>query len=160
MTGQTDLTIDVVCTGNICRSPMGAVILRRKFDDAGLAHVTVTSSGIADYHVGNRADERALLELTDAGYDGSAHRARQVDQDTLDADLIIAMATRHRDELLELGADPDKIRLLRDFDPASGEDESVADPYYGGPEEFTRTREQIEAATDGIVDWARQRLGD
>lgn len=158
MTGPAELTIDFVCTGNICRSPMAAVILRQKLDDAGLPQVAVSSSGIADYHVGHRADERALRELLDAGYDGSAHRARLVDTDTLDADLIVAMATHHRSELLARGADPDRIRLLRDFDPTSEPGSSVADPYYGGPAEFTRTRQEIEAAADGIVDWARGRL--
>lgn len=158
MTGRSNFIIDFVCTGNICRSPMGAVILRQKLDQAGLTDVTVASSGIENYHVGGRADERALAELTQAGYDGSAHRARQVDTDTFSADLIIAMATRHRRELIDRGADPARVVLLRDFDPAAGPDASVEDPYYGGPEGFTTTRQQIEAAAPGIVDWVRARI--
>lgn len=159
MTGRTDLTIDFVCTGNICRSPMAAVIVGQKLVDAGLTGVTVTSSGTTDWHSGKPADSRALAELDAHGYDGSQHRARQIDVDTMSADLIVALATKHRSELIARGADENKVRLLRDFDPAAGPDSSVEDPYYGGAEEFVETREQIEAAADGIVSWARDQLG-
>lgn len=156
MTGQPSFHIDFVCTGNICRSPMAEYIVRDKLSEAGLDDVRVTSSGIGNWHVGLGADERALSELRNFGYNGDAHRARQVDNTTLEADLIVALATRHRSELVALGADPDKIHLLRDFDPAAAENESVADPYYGGPEGFTTTRKQIEAAANGIVEFVKK----
>ena len=50
------------------------------------------------------------------------------------------------------------MRLIRSFDPAAPESAGVADPYYGGPAGFTTTREQIEAAADGIVAWVRDRV--
>ena len=50
------------------------------------------------------------------------------------------------------------MRLIRSFDPAAPEGAGVADPYYGGPAGFTTTREQIEAAADGIVAWVRDRV--
>lgn len=160
MTGQANLHIDFVCTGNICRSPMAAVIVKQKLVDAGLPEVTVTSSGTTDWHTGKPADERALHELDAYGYDGTQHRARQIDPDTMSADLIVALATNHRSELIARGAIEGKVRLLRDFDPAAEPDSSVADPYYGGAEGFVETREQIEAAADGIVEWAKEQLGN
>ena len=57
------------------------------------------------------------------------------------------------------GVPEDKVRLLRSFDPqADADDLGVADPYYGGPEGFAVTREQIEAAADGIIAWVRAAL--
>lgn len=149
------LAIEFVCLGNICRSPMAEVIVRAALADAGLSNVTVTSSGIGSWHVGQPADKRALAELAAHGYDGSACRAESISQRTFDADLIVALDTSHRSELIVRGADESKVHLLRDFDPQAPADSSVADPYYGGPDGFALTREQIEAAAPGIVAWAR-----
>lgn len=154
------LHIDFVCTGNICRSPMAEVIVRSKLDDAGLGDaVRVSSSGIGDWHVGHKADERARRELADHGYDGEAHRAQQFGYEQEQADLIVALDTNHVSELVVRGVPEDKVRLLRSFDPAAPEGAGVADPYYGGPEGFTVVREQIEAAADGIIRWVRDQLG-
>ncbi|MBZ8178456.1 protein tyrosine phosphatase [Corynebacterium sp. 3HC-13] len=153
---QRPLHIDVVCTGNICRSPMGEVIIRHFIEDAGLSKAaTVTSCGLGGWHVGDSADERALRELSLHGYDGSQHRASQFGQFDADADLLIAMDTGHVSRLIASGVPESKIRLLRSFDPDSPEQSSVEDPYYGGAEGFSITRQQIEAAVPGILDWIR-----
>lgn len=153
------LHIDFVCTGNICRSPMAEYIIRDHIARAGLSDsVRVTSSGIGGWHVGNQADPRALAELEAAGYDGSAHKAKQFGATQIDADLIIALDTNHVSELIARGVPESRIRLLRSFDPASPAGAGVEDPYYGGAAGFTQTREQIEAAANGIVQWVRAQL--
>lgn len=161
MAGTPKVHIDFVCTGNICRSPMAEAIMRAKLAEAGLSDVaSVTSCGIEDYHVGQHADRRALDELKAHGYDGSSLRASQVSPFDLAADLLVPMTTQHRSQLIVQGADPEKVMLLRDFDPNSAPNSSVADPYYGGPEGFAATRKQIEAASDGIIDWVRAQVDD
>ena len=53
----------------------------------------------------------------------------------------------------------DRVRLLRSFDPtADPADLDLSDPYYGGTEDFTVTREQIEKSMPGLVVWAVDRL--
>lgn len=153
------LHIEFVCTGNICRSPMAEVIVRAKLKEAGLGgSAVVTSSGTGGWHVGSRADERAVYELAENGYDGSRHRAQQFGQAQQDADLIVALEQRHISELVARGVPEEKIRLLRSFDPQAPEGAGVEDPYYGGQAGFRTTREQIEAAADGIIDWVRARV--
>ena len=155
------LHIDFVCTGNICRSPMAEVIVRDKLAEAGFGEdaVQVTSSGIGNWHVGHQADHRALAELAAHGYNGESHRAQQFGAEQFDADLIVALDHNHVSELVARGVPEDKVRLLRSFDPAAKADDlGVADPYYGGPEGFVVTREQIEAAADGIIAWVRAAL--
>ncbi|WP_018297152.1 low molecular weight protein-tyrosine-phosphatase [Corynebacterium lubricantis] len=150
------LHIDFVCTGNICRSPMAEVIVRDALAQESLDDdVRLTSSGIGSWHVGKPADERALAELSQNGYNGSQHRAEQFGGDRYEADLIVALAPNHVSELIARGVPEDRIRLLRSFDPASPEGAGVDDPYYGGPEGFSETRTQIESATPGIIEWVR-----
>src|SRR5215510_704899 len=85
--------ICVVCLGNICRSPMAEVLIKSELGRAGLAdRVSVESAGTGDWHLGEPMDRRARAELARRGYDGSAHRARQISADWLDRfDLLIAM---------------------------------------------------------------------
>ena len=74
--------------------PMAEVIVRSKLEDAGLGDaVRVSSSGIGDWHVGHKADERARRELANHGYDGEAHRAQQFGYEQEQADLIVALDT-------------------------------------------------------------------
>lgn len=153
------LHVTFVCTGNICRSPMGDIILNKVLADEGIAaEVLVDSCGIGGWHVGQRADKRAIAELERAGYDASGHRASQIDEKREEADLLIAMDSGHLRELTRLGVPANRIRLLRSFDPEAGGDLDVEDPYYGSAQDFTIARTQIEKAMPGIVDWILREL--
>lgn len=150
----------VVCSGNICRSPMAEHMLRRAFADAGLsAGVTVSSAGTGGWHVGAPASSGTVRILAEAGYP-SEHAARQVTRQMLDdTDLVLAADRGHLTELAELGAHPGTVALLRAFDPdATGED--VPDPYGLPDAAFRRVFEIIIAATPGIVDEVRRRLAE
>lgn len=164
----TAYRVMTVCTGNICRSPMAEVVLRDRFEAAGLGDaVVVDSSGVSDED-GNPVDRRARAVLAEHGYPtGDGHRARRVTRDDVGSrDLILAMTTRHAQVLRSLAgsaqADP-TIRMYRSFDPAAdGAPEhqlDVADPWYGGPEDFEVCLTEIEAAADGVVDFVRAELG-
>ncbi|MFT3900402.1 MAG: low molecular weight protein-tyrosine-phosphatase [Gordonia sp. (in: high G+C Gram-positive bacteria)] len=153
------LVICVVCTGNICRSPMGQNILRAALEQAELAdRVEVISAGTSGWHVGQPADNRARTELLAHGYPDD-HVAAQLGPTHFDADLILAMDGDHVRSLQRkrLG---DRVRLLRSFDPASDPDDDVPDPYYGTQGDFGETRELIEAAVPGILAWVREQLAD
>ncbi|WP_318241423.1 low molecular weight protein-tyrosine-phosphatase [Cellulomonas avistercoris] len=161
-----------VCTGNICRSPMAEIVLRRRLADAGLADVVeVDSTGISDEEDGNPVDWRARSVLRRHGYPtGEGHRARQVrPEHLLERDLVLPMTATHARSLRRLaGGDPaatSRIRMYRSFDPAApaepGQPESVLDvddPWYGPEEGFETTLAEVEAAADGIVAHVRQAL--
>ncbi|WP_074390753.1 low molecular weight protein-tyrosine-phosphatase [Hoyosella altamirensis] len=149
--------ITFVCTGNICRSPMAERIVADVIEREGLAdHVRVSSAGTGGWHVGDPADHRTVATLRRHGY-STTHRAEQVNGDHLSADLIVALDRGHAKELRKRGADPDRLRLLRSFEPdAEGED--VADPYYGDMSDFEEVRQQIEAALPGLVAWIRENM--
>ncbi|WP_454728215.1 low molecular weight protein-tyrosine-phosphatase [Cellulosimicrobium protaetiae] len=157
-----------VCTGNICRSPMAEVVLRDRFEAAGLGdRVVVDSTGISDEERGNPIDRRARSVLAEHGYVvDRTHRARQVRAGDLAArDLVLAMTSQHARALRRLDA-AGPVRMYRSFDPAAprvapGEPEHVldiADPWYGGQQDFEDCLAEVEAAADGIVDFVRAQL--
>lgn len=91
-------SILVVCTGNVCRSPIaeGMVrsILLTRFGDAA---PSVSSAGTAGW-VGSAADPSSIAASAERGIDVSAHRARQLRADDVrSAELVLAMASEHRD---------------------------------------------------------------
>lgn len=147
-----------VCSGNICRSPSGALVLAERLRRAGLdGAVRVTSAGIGPWHIGEPIDERAGAALARHGYPVE-HVAVQVGAEHLDADLFLAMDAGHEKALRRLVADPSRVRLLRSFDPAATGDLDVPDPYYGGPEGFDEVLAMVEAAMPGLLAWVRERL--
>lgn len=155
--------IEMVCTGNICRSPMAEVILRALLErgDAsgseGFGGVSVTSSGTGGWHVGDGADPRTVAALARHGYDGSAHVASQFDARTFSGlDLVLAADSGHVRELRRLARRPEdaaKVRLLREFDPAAvaAGTLEVDDPWYGGTADFERCLAEVEAACRGVI---------
>lgn len=155
------MRVEVVCTGNICRSPMGEIILRAMLDTAGLTHVEVGSSGIGGWHVGEGADPRTIAVLRRHGYDGSAHVASQFDPREFGAmDLVLAADRGHLRSVRRLARRPqdaDKVRLLREFDPAAAASGAleVDDPWYGGSADFERCLREVEAACRGLVQHLR-----
>lgn len=152
------LRLVFVCTGNICRSPMAESMTRRALADAGLAgRVTVSSVGTGGWHVGDGMDPRAAAELDAHGFD-TGHVAAQLAESDHSADLLVALDSGHRDHLLTAGVDPDRVRLLRSFDPAA-DGPDVADPYHGDHSGFTRTRTQIDAALPGLLATVRDLRG-
>jgi protein-tyrosine phosphatase len=145
-----------VCSGNICRSPIAEVVMRRLVDEAGLSGVVeVDSAGTGDWHAGDPADRRAVTTLRDGGYDGRAHRARVFEQGWLDdRDLVLALDRGHLRELRALArtdAQRDRVRLLRSFDPTAADGAEVADPYFGEARDFAEVLDQVERACRGLL---------
>ena len=145
--------------GNICRSPTAEGVMRRLLDEAGLAdRVEVESAGTGGWHAGEPPDERATLAARRRGVtlEGAA---RQVRPDDFRAfDLLIALDRSNLRDLLMRAPDEDaaeKVRLLREFDPAAAGDLDVPDPYYGGDRGFETVLDMVEAACRGLIDELR-----
>lgn len=153
-----------VCTGNICRSPMAAVVLHRMLVEAGLAdRVRVDSAGLGDWHIGEPADPRALATLARRGYRGERHVARCWEvADFADRDLVVALDTGHYRELTSQAPDPQqraKVRLLRSYDPAAKGELDVPDPYFGRNRGFEEVLDLVEAGCRGVLAEVRVALG-
>jgi protein-tyrosine phosphatase len=146
-----------VCMGNICRSPTAEGVLRHLVRERGLEEeFEIESAGTGGWHVGDPPDSRSTAAARKRGIkvDGAARQVHAGDFE--DFDLLLAM---DRDNLAELRAlmppgSEHKVRMLREFDPASAgsPDLDVPDPYYGGPNGFEDVLDQVEAACRGLLD--------
>jgi protein-tyrosine phosphatase len=155
---DTRFHVCIVCSGNICRSPIGEQVLRAAIARAGLDdRVRVSSAGIGDWHVGQGANPRTVRVLQAAGYP-TDHRARQISRSDLDAvDLVVAADRGHVRELHRMTTDSTKVVLFRAFDPDADDDE-VPDPYFGPDSGFDEVLAMTEAAVPGLLDEIVQRL--
>ena len=149
------ISILVVCTGNICRSPTGEGVLRHLARERGLAErIVVASAGTHDYHVGDGPDARTVKHAKRRGYDLSAQRAQQVSADHFHQfDYILAMDRTHLRILRGLAPAGAKARLGLFLEAsARWKGEDVPDPYYGGIEGFEQVLDMVEEAAARWLD--------
>lgn len=152
----TPYRIATVCLGNICRSPIAAVVLEHRLADAGLDdQVEVTSSGTGGWHTGEPMDRRAAGVLLDHGFDPSRHRARLFEAYWFDRDLILTMDAQNFADVTALGGRPGQVRMFREFDPEVRDQQSppdLPDPWYGGPADFELTLAVADRTAGVLVD--------
>ncbi|HUI99971.1 MAG TPA: low molecular weight protein-tyrosine-phosphatase [Usitatibacter sp.] len=149
------ISILVVCTGNICRSPTAEGVLREAAGKRGLSdRVRIASAGTHDYHVGEAPDPRAVRHASQRGYDLSPLRASQVsERDFHEHDYILAMDRGHLRILRAIAPSGAKARVGLFLDAsARWEGEDVPDPYYGGVEGFERVLDMVEEAAERWLD--------
>ncbi len=156
---RTPYEMVFVCTGNICRSPMAevatSVLAEATVLPDGTAlgdRLVITSAGTGPWHDGEPMDPRAKAALLRAGYPDLPHVAHQISVPRLQrSNLILALDGRHQQTLRSLGIEPSRLFPLRAFDPSSGSDTDVPDPYYGDEAGFDTCLEMIANGCKGLV---------
>lgn len=157
--------IIAVCLGNICRSPAAEAVLIRRLEEAGLEHVTVSSAGTADYHVGERPHPESRAEGERRGYAFTTRGAQFDAADFEGADLVLAMDSGNEADLLSLARTPaeaaDVVRLGA-FAPDAGDGvRDIPDPWGMPREAYVAMYDQIEDAVAGLVAAiAQDRVGE
>lgn len=140
-------SILVVCRGNICRSPVGAALLRarlpgRQITSAGLSVGMLEGQGVAPF----------AKELAEAdGLDIEAHQARQIHREMIEAaDLILVMSEGQRRNIGELSpAATGKTMLFGRWLPdASAQGSKIPDPYRKSREAFHHVHQLLVCAAD------------
>ena len=143
-------SILVVCTGNICRSPIAEGMLRSaltaRFGDPSPAVSSAGTWGVE----GAAATSDAVKAAAERGIDLGAHHARRLSRDRARAaDLLVGMATEHREALEHDPEVTDRaftlkelVRLLESLPPA---------PLGADPQSLTgRVEEAAQARREGF----------
>ncbi|WP_436793218.1 hypothetical protein [Actinospongicola halichondriae] len=172
----------MLCTGNICRSPMAEGLFRRDLAAAGVDAV-VESAGLVTQ--GQEASRHGVDAMARRGVDISAHRSRRLSSYLIDeADLIVGMERQHVREVAVLDGPafartftlPELARGARAVGPRRPDesldawlsrvggsrrpgdmlghdpDDEVADPIGRSAKHYERTAVEIEALVRTVVD--------
>jgi protein-tyrosine-phosphatase len=139
----------LVCTGNICRSPLAASLLERALRERGL-EVTVASAGTGAWD-GAPASEGAYLVGLERGLDLSGHRARLLTRELVEhADLVLTMARHHRARVDELGGEG-KVFVLGEYAGREGDAVEVSDPFGGDLVVYRDTCQELDALVTAVA---------
>jgi|UniRef100_UPI00404AA9B0 protein-tyrosine-phosphatase len=146
-------SILIVCTANICRSPMGEGLLRHALaaEPEPLRSLKLLSAGVAA-RANDAVSENSVVALRKVGIDISSHLSQLVTQEALnDAILVLCMTETHR-AMIQMQAEPPpkELRLFREFMPIAA-DKEVPDPFGGPLKLYEMCRDELVEAVPSIV---------
>jgi protein-tyrosine-phosphatase len=133
----------IVCTANICRSPMAQAMLQHEFARRGMHGWQVGSAGTWAMGGGSPAAEHGVTLMRARGLDTSTHRSREISADLLaSADLVLTMEHGHKEALsAEFPTLAGRIYLLSEM---SGFPRDIPDPYGEPIEQYRETMRELD----------------
>jgi protein-tyrosine phosphatase len=161
------LEIEMVCLGNICRSPMAAAVLDNKSKSLARGTINVSSSGTSNYHIGEGPHRLSKKTWESAGYSYEHNASQFSSRSFAEKDLILTMDLTNRAMVLaaaKTDSDRQKVFLLRQFDPSLSEIDplsteahilQVPDPWGEEIDSYQSVLTMIESAVDGLLNKVR-----
>jgi len=159
-----EISVAMVCLGNICRSPMAAAVLVGKSKNLTSPQVHVSSSGTSSQNVGQGPHPTSKLVWEKAGYRHSHTASQFTVNDYFVHDYILVMDSSNFENVLSLSPsqeDAAKVFYLRSFDKALANIDplssdylrlEVPDPYNQPEESYEKVLAMIESAVDGFLE--------
>jgi protein-tyrosine-phosphatase/tRNA A37 threonylcarbamoyladenosine synthetase subunit TsaC/SUA5/YrdC len=137
-----------VCTGNTCRSPMAKAILEQRAKNMPVFAYSAGTAGIE----GMSASEGARNAVKDFGADLSGHRSTGLTRPQIrDADLILTMEPRHRQQVLEMSPDAVSRTFVLPEYAGMVRTPEIYDPVGMSLEVFREVAKIIAACLDQVV---------
>jgi protein-tyrosine phosphatase len=146
-----------ICNGNICRSPIAAALLIKKYEENGI-NAKVSSAGFESFNINEGPDPLALKIAKTHGLKLD-HCARIfMKTDFNEFDKIYVMDTRNYRDVKDLAkkkTDLEKIDyLMNTIEP--GSNKTIPDPFQSGIHSFDQIFVLLDKATDKIVEIAKK----
>lgn len=144
----------VVCTGNVCRSPMAEGFIKTLAEKAGLDHVEVSSAG-THAPIGCSPSTFAVEAAIERGVDIRGNQATYLDREhVLEADLILVMEKNHLDHIQTHWPEESagKVRLLRTWHPQSPTEEDINDPIGASREFYRNIAGLLWECSEGLIE--------
>ena len=137
----------VVCTGNICRSPLAEAFLQRSLLARSQRDVWVESAGTAGFR-GLPATQGMIDFARSIGLDLSYHRSSPLLPEKIaESDLILCMEDHHRSSVLKMmPSAASRTVLLTHFLEPPQRDTEIPDPHGGSRSELRTAGERVTEA--------------
>lgn len=149
--------ITVVCTGNICRSPMAERLLAHAFaaGDGPLRSLKVRSAGLSAAS-GDPASSNSIKALKAVSLNLEDHRSQPFSPSIAQSsDLILTMTSAHREAISlnfpDLGI---PVHRFREWVPSGSRE--VPDPFGGPLDLYLETRDSLVEAIPSILTFLRK----
>ncbi len=135
----------VVCTGNTCRSPLLAALLRRELAAAGRTDVQVDSAGTGAA-TGDPASVGTRRALQRRDLSAEAHRSQNAFRlDLTDYAWIWCMSTRHAAAIRAAGVPAQHLAVV------NAEGGGIPDPFGGDDADYEACALALEAACPALL---------
>ncbi len=151
--------ITVVCTGNVCRSPMAERLLQHALnaENGTLKDIRVISAGVSAFP-GDPASRNAVTALKAVNLDLSDHRSQPLSDQLLEvSDLILTMTQSHVDIIQQQHPDSD-VPVFRFREWIESGPREVPDPFCGSLELYKDTRDSLAEAIPSIINYLKSQL--
>ena len=150
----------VVCTANICRSPMAAALLKHALaaQPEPLRSLEIISAGVGGRN-GDVVSANSVTALKKVGLDISGHRSRAISEELVrGAVAVLGMTESHRAMLqFAMTPVPRNIYLFREFMPQRGHKE-IGDPFGGPLKLYEATRDEMVEAIPSLVEFLKTQV--
>lgn len=159
MADKKDLIV-VVCTGNICRSPMGERLLAHalKKEDEPLRSFKVVSAGTHAAE-GQAASLHSVKALEKVGIDLADHQSQPVSEKLLQhAVAVFCMSRSHRDVLEALYPEyAERFHLFREF-MESPQRPDISDPFGLNASAYQNSLDNMVEAIPSLLAYLRKNV--
>ena len=157
------IKVELVCLGNICRSPLAAAALHNKDLAINPARFAVSSSGTSGWNDGQGANPNSIKVWEGAGYSYQHTSSQFSARSFAEIDLILAMDLTNRANILNAAQSDqqrEKVFMLRSFDPLlthidptspEGDQLQIPDPWGESILAYQEVFVMIESAIDGLI---------
>jgi protein-tyrosine-phosphatase len=146
----------MVCTANICRSPMAEALLRYMVQETlpECESWRIESAGVNAMEgiPPSRFSEAAMSER---GIDISSHRARTISEEMMNEFYLVLTMEKIHKQILKARF-PEKSGKVFMLSEMSGEEFPVDDPFGATLEDYQRTAEVIERLIENGMDSIRR----
>lgn len=147
-----NLSLDIkkilfVCTGNTCRSPMAEGIFN---DEAKRKHLLYDAVSAGIYADASPYSKNSVEVLRELQIDISNGRSKQITAEMMnDANIVLTMTKAHKDTLLSVFGQFDKIKTISEF---AGVSDDIIDPYGGDITIYRICRDKIKGLINKIIE--------